>query len=78
MQPMSGSGDLHVMRVIRQLHVCVGELTYGSHMAVHMALGLLFLGGGRYVPSFPSKLHPIIILAPIGIAIYDIIINLLS
>lgn len=44
---MSGSGDLHVMRVIRQLHVCVGELSYGSHMAVHMALGLLFLGGGR-------------------------------
>ncbi len=44
---MSGSGDLHVMRVIRRLHVCVGELTYGSHMAVHMALGLLFLGGGR-------------------------------
>ena len=26
-----------------------GEVTYGSHMATHMALGLLFLGGGRCV-----------------------------
>ena len=46
-QVMSGSGDLHVMRVIRKLHILVANLTYGGHMAVHMALGLLFLGGGR-------------------------------
>lgn len=47
---MSGSGDLEVLKLIRRLHVRIGhpEVTYGSHMAVHMALGLLFLGGGRY------------------------------
>ncbi|KAG8231158.1 hypothetical protein J437_LFUL011827 [Ladona fulva] len=26
-------------------------VTYGSHLAIHMALGLLFLGGGRYTLS---------------------------
>lgn len=48
LQVMSGSGDLQVLRIIRKLHVRVrAEVTYGSHMATHMALGLLFLGGGR-------------------------------
>lgn len=51
LQVMSGSGDLEVLRLIRRLRVRVrvgqAEVTYGSHMAVHMALGLLFLGGGR-------------------------------
>ena len=48
---MCGSGDLDVLRLIRRLHVRIGhpEVSYGSHMAVHMALGLLFLGGGRLV-----------------------------
>ena len=48
-QVMSGSGDLEVLKLIRRLHVRIGhpEVHYGSHMAVHMALGLLFLGGGR-------------------------------
>ena len=48
---MSGSGDLEVLKLIRRLHVRIGhpEVHYGSHMAVHMALGLLFLGGGRYI-----------------------------
>lgn len=50
-QVMSGSGDLQVLRLIRQLRVRVGrpEVTYGSHLATHMALGLLFLGSGRLV-----------------------------
>lgn len=49
MQVMSGSGDLQLLRVIRQLRVRVGqaEVTYGSQLAMHMALGLLFLGSGR-------------------------------
>ena len=48
-QVMSGSGDLEVLKLIRRLHVRIGhsEVCYGNHMAVHMALGLLFLGGGR-------------------------------
>jgi anaphase-promoting complex subunit 1 len=48
---MAGSGDLEVVRIIRFLGSRVGPkfptVTYGSHMALHMALGLLFLGGGR-------------------------------
>ena len=47
---MCGSGDLEVLRLIRRLHSRVGhpEVHYGSHMATHMGLGLLFLGGGRW------------------------------
>lgn len=51
---MSGSGDLEVMRLVKKLRVRVTtpEVTYGSHMAIHMSLGLLFLGGGRYVHTY--------------------------
>ena len=47
---MSGSGNLEVMRLVKKLRVRITtpEVTYGSHMAIHMSLGLLFLGGGRY------------------------------
>ncbi len=49
LQVKSGSGDLDVMRLIRRLRVRVlnAEVTYGSHLSTHMALGLLFLGSGR-------------------------------
>lgn len=51
----AGRGDISVMRVIRRLRSRVFStntrghhaLTHGGQMAVHMALGLLFLGGGR-------------------------------
>ncbi|XP_024080333.1 anaphase-promoting complex subunit 1 isoform X2 [Cimex lectularius] len=48
---MAGTGDLEVLRLCRHLGSRVGQVTnsvvtYGSHLAVHMALGLLFLGGG--------------------------------
>lgn len=50
-QVMSGSGDLEVLRVVRRLRTRFyhPEVTYGSQMATHMALGLLFLGGCRWV-----------------------------
>ena len=47
---MAGSGDLDVMRTCRMLRARVhnnNTVTYGSHMAVHLAIGLLFLGGGQ-------------------------------
>ncbi|XP_065560963.1 anaphase-promoting complex subunit 1-like isoform X3 [Artemia franciscana] len=52
---MAGTGDLEVLRLCRHLRSRVGfhggasssSVTYGSHMATHLALGLLFLGGGR-------------------------------
>lgn len=49
---MAGSGDLDVLRLCRFLRSRVGGaygayVTYGSQMAVNMALGLLFMGGGK-------------------------------
>ncbi|XP_069035969.1 anaphase-promoting complex subunit 1 [Lepisosteus oculatus] len=49
---MAGSGNLKVLQLCRFLHKKTsGEMNYGFHMAHHMALGLLFLGGGRYTLS---------------------------
>lgn len=45
---MSGTGNLKVLQLCRFFHKRTGgEMNYGFHMAHHMALGLLFLGGGR-------------------------------
>ena len=45
---MAGTGNLDVLRIARQLRKRhAPDVPYGSHMAVHMAIGLLFLGGGR-------------------------------
>ena len=45
---MAGTGNLDVLRIARQLRKRHSpDVQYGSHMAVHMAVGLLFLGGGR-------------------------------
>lgn len=47
---MAGTGDLEVMRLCRHLRLRSGQASshvlYGSHLSTHMALGLLFLGGG--------------------------------
>ncbi|XP_020285295.1 anaphase-promoting complex subunit 1 isoform X2 [Pseudomyrmex gracilis] len=52
---MAGTGNLDIMRICRHIRTRVGQasgvVTYGSHLATHMALGLLFLGGGRYTLS---------------------------
>ena len=46
---MAGTGDVDVLRLLRVAHGHVGRtVTYGTHMATHMALGLLFVGGGRF------------------------------
>ncbi|KAJ5152905.1 Negative regulator of mitosis [Penicillium canariense] len=46
---MAGTGDLALFRRLRSLHGRVDPDTpYGSHMAAHMAIGTLFLGGGSY------------------------------
>eukprot|EP00741_Cyanophora_paradoxa_P009719 tig00001623_g9416.t1 len=45
---MAGSGNLDCLRLLRALRRKVdGEVPYGSHMALHLATGLLFLAGGR-------------------------------
>lgn len=46
---MAGTGDLHVFRRLRSLHGRVEvDIPYGSHLAAHLAIGVLFLGGGTY------------------------------
>ncbi|KAK7071553.1 Anaphase-promoting complex subunit 1, partial [Halocaridina rubra] len=49
---MAGTGDLDVLRIIRYLRSRIGPsnstVGYGSHLTIHMALGFLFLGGGRF------------------------------
>lgn len=48
----AGSGDVDILKVLHR--ACSGQdeqSTYGHHMANHMALGLLFLGGGRHTLS---------------------------
>ncbi|KAL5269784.1 hypothetical protein ACHWQZ_G003299 [Mnemiopsis leidyi] len=53
---MAGTGNLVLVRLIRKLRKRIvpvntyghNFVTYGCHMAIHMSLGLLFLGGGRY------------------------------
>jgi anaphase-promoting complex subunit 1 len=46
---LAGSGEIMVMRALRYNHGCWGPgWRYGTHMATHLSIGLLFLGGGRY------------------------------
>ncbi|EGV61847.1 Anaphase-promoting complex subunit 1 [Yamadazyma tenuis] len=46
---MAGSGDLETFRRLRVLYGDTSKDTnYGNYMAINMALGFLFLGGGQY------------------------------
>ncbi|KAK4549061.1 hypothetical protein LTR36_007517 [Oleoguttula mirabilis] len=46
---MAGTGDLQTFRYLRRLHGRIdAETPYGSHLAAHMAIGMLFMGGGTY------------------------------
>ncbi|TKA27962.1 hypothetical protein B0A50_04028 [Salinomyces thailandicus] len=71
---MAGTGDLDTFRRLRRLHGRIdAETPYGSHLAAHMAIGVLFMGGGTYTlgtsdfaiaslmcafyPLFPMDVH---------------------
>ncbi|KAI5806087.1 hypothetical protein EDC01DRAFT_638604 [Geopyxis carbonaria] len=46
---MAGTGDIIVFRRLRSMHGRLNsEVTYGSHLAAHLALGVLFLGNGNF------------------------------
>ncbi|KAL8949810.1 MAG: hypothetical protein Q9222_004112 [Ikaeria aurantiellina] len=46
---MAGTGDLQVFRRLRTLHGRTdAETPFGSHLAAHLAIGVLFLGGGTH------------------------------
>lgn len=48
----AGSGDLSILRKFRHLRKCISQYdqelhgSYGHHMAIHMAIGFLFMGAG--------------------------------
>lgn len=44
---MAGTGDVDVLRVLRELRWKVEDSIYGTHMALGMSIGLLFLHGGQ-------------------------------
>ena len=49
---MAGTGDIETFRYLRRLHGRTdASTTYGSHLAAHLAIGTLFLGGGTYTFS---------------------------
>ena len=46
---MAGTGDLLIFRRLRSLHGRTdADTPYGSHVATHLAIGVLFLGGGTH------------------------------
>ena len=46
---MAGTGDLHIFRRLRSLHGRTDiETPFGSHLAAHFAIGILFMGGGTH------------------------------
>ena len=44
---MAGSGDVMCLRTFRELRWKVDDVTFGTHMALSMAIGMLFLSGGN-------------------------------
>lgn len=57
---MAGTGHLPTYRTLRSLRQRLGgggagNLTYGNHMAISMALGFLFMGGGTVSFSTENK-----------------------
>ncbi|KAH3767260.1 anaphase-promoting complex subunit 1 [Pelomyxa schiedti] len=65
---MAGTGDLETLRHLRIFHAKISEdVTYGDHMARHLALGFLFLGGGKFnlSTSCPSVAAIVCALYPI-------------
>ncbi|KAJ3345024.1 Anaphase-promoting complex subunit 1, partial [Kappamyces sp. JEL0680] len=65
---MAGSGDIHILNLIKTIQTQTGpEISYGSHMAASMSLGLLFLSTGsntigtsnRSIAALFGSLYPI-------------------
>ncbi|KAJ5046374.1 uncharacterized protein L3040_003618 [Drepanopeziza brunnea f. sp. 'multigermtubi'] len=65
---MAGTGDLIVFRRLRSMHGRDdNETPYGSHLAAHLAVGALFLGGGTFTFGTSS-----LAIAALLIAFYPI------
>lgn len=44
---MAGTGNIDCLRTFRELRFRVDDVTYGTHLALNMAIGMLFLAGGN-------------------------------
>jgi hypothetical protein len=44
---MAGTGDVDCLRTIRELRWRVDEVNHGTHLALSMSIGMLFLAGGN-------------------------------
>lgn len=52
---MAGSGDLDTLRELRKLQAATDQqMNFGNYMALNMALGFLFLGGGQFAFSLSN------------------------
>ena len=61
---LAGTGDVELLRHLRQLRARVdGDVHYGHHMAISMAIGLLFLGGGRATLSTSNEAIAALVIA---------------
>eukprot|EP01105_Mastigella_eilhardi_P008485 TRINITY_DN2056_c0_g1_i2.p1 TRINITY_DN2056_c0_g1~~TRINITY_DN2056_c0_g1_i2.p1 ORF type:complete len:1476 (+),score=250.87 TRINITY_DN2056_c0_g1_i2:581-4429(+) len=52
---MCGTGDVEALAVLRRFHRATPDATYGDHMARHMAVGFLFMGGGKITLSTSNE-----------------------
>ncbi|KDN37923.1 hypothetical protein K437DRAFT_228915, partial [Tilletiaria anomala UBC 951] len=59
---MAGSGDLGLLASLRARHHNM-NLSYGNQMATHMAIGMLFLGGGRFTLGSSDKAIACLLIA---------------
>lgn len=61
---MAGTGEINVLRRLRVAHGHFSEgVTYGTHLASHMALGLLFVGSGHYTLGTSNSAVAALLLA---------------
>lgn len=44
---MVGTGNIELFKLLRELRWKTEDITYGSHQALSMSIGMLFLAGGR-------------------------------
>ncbi|KAJ0401522.1 hypothetical protein P43SY_009382 [Pythium insidiosum] len=62
----AGTGNVETLTLLRSINLrqrAEAELTYGNHMALSMAIGLLFLGGGRATVSRSSDAIAMLVVA---------------
>ena len=60
---MAGTGDVETLQLLRNIRMHVDEVSYGQHMSLSMAIGLLFLGGSRWSISTSNRAIAVLVMA---------------